>query len=245
MRQLKTFLMFVVVAVLFSACDNKNAVVLKGHIDNCTYKYLYIAEVRPDELDFIDSVKIKNGDFEYVLKGSNYLIKARHANPFFLQITLDNKNLGFTTLAKNGEIIEISGDAATLPESYSVKGYTEAENICFLDKQLALFIDSVDYLNEIYKNYIEYDTVRAQVNDAYLVLVANHKAFLQDYINSHLGSFSTVAAFYQRYNSCFFFDEKKDIDLLKEIYSSLSDIYPENENVAFLNERIEKAESEE
>ena len=245
MKNLNFFLLFIVVAVLFSACDNKNAVVLKGHLDNCTYKYLYISEVRPDELDFIDSVKIKNGDFEFVLKGSNYLIKARHANPFFLQITLDKKDFGFTTLVKNGETIEIRGDAATLPKSYSVQGYAEAENICFLDKQLALFIDSVDYLNEIYKDYIEYDTVRAQVNDAYLALVANHKAFLQDYINSHLGSFSTIAAFYRRYNSCFFFNEKEDLDLLKKIYSSLSEIYPDNENVIFLNERIEKAESKE
>ena len=242
MKNLKFFLLFIVVALLFSACDNKNAVVLKGHLDNCQYKYVYFSEVRPDELDFIDSVKITNGNFEYVLKGSNYLIKARHANPFFLRITLDNRDFGFTTLAKNGETIEICGDAATFPKSYSVQGYDEAENICFLDKQLALFIDSVDYLNEIYKDYIEYDTVRAKVNEAYLGIVANHKAFLQDYINSHLGSFSTVTAFYRRYNSCFFFDEKDDLDLLKKIYSSLSDIYPDNENVAFLNERIVKAE---
>ena len=242
MNKLVKFSLLVFVASLLLSCDRKSKIEIEGHIDNCTGRYIYFSEVRPDGLEFIDSARLDGGDFKISLSSSSDDVAARRSSPFFLQITLDNKNYGFTTLAKNGDLLNVCGDASSFPKSYSVNGSSEAENMRFLDEHLSLFIDSVVFLNTIYEDNIESDTIRAQVEAAYLQIVDNHTVFLKNYIESHRNSLSSIAAFYQRYNSRFFFDEKRELDILKNIYSSLSEIYKDNENVDFLKNRIAKVE---
>ena len=108
-----------------------------------------------------------------------------------------------------------------------------------LDKQLALFIDSTDILTSIYQSEIENDSVRGLVEKAYNQLVYNHTTFLKDFIAENPTSIATIAAFYQRYNRKIFFIEDENLPLLEQIYQQLVIIYPDNENIKWINNRIE------
>ncbi|MCQ2286035.1 MAG: DUF4369 domain-containing protein [Bacteroidales bacterium] len=243
MRLVKVWISICSICLLVS-CQHKGQIGVSGHLTNCRNGFLYFSEIRPDGPEFIDSVPITNGDFEFKINSSDKLTQKRRATPFFLQITLDNKNLGFTTSAKNGENLVLSGDAMNFTKSYSISGSTEAENMLALDRQLSLFIDSTDYLYAIYEDNIDNDEVRAQVENAYVQIAAHHTEFLRSFIARHPHSFASMAAFYQRYNRHIFLDEKENEALLEKLFLSLSEVYPVNENVLFLKQRLEKIEAE-
>ena len=57
-----------------------------------------------------------------------------------------------------------------------------------------------------------------------------------------MNSLAAITAFYQEYNRRNFFDETKDLELLKKIYENLIKIYPNNEIVQFLKQRIDLVE---
>jgi hypothetical protein len=81
--------------------------------------------------------------------------------------------------------------------------------------------------------------VRGLVEKAYNQLVYNHTTFLKDFIAENPTSIATIAAFYQRYNRKIFFIEDENLPLLEQIYQQLVIIYPDNENIKWINNRIE------
>ena len=224
---------------LIGCRQTKQEIVFRGNITHYSnHKWLYISELTLDGFTLFDSTEIKNGEFNFTLKSTDEISRQRRSTPTFFQLSLQ-PNQAFTTLAKNGEVLEIEADARNMAKSYNIKGAEDARLMHRLDKQLALFIDSTDILTSIYQSEIENDSVRGLVEKAYNQLVYNHTTFLKDFIAENPTSIATIAAFYQRYNRKIFFIEDENLPLLEQIYQQLVIIYPDNENIKWINNRIE------
>ena len=231
----KLFILFVIVS-LFAGCAKRNGVTFDGTISGADGRYLTVIRTCAGETVLADSVQIRDGHFQLTLP-------AEDNGPAFYRISLRNNN-AFTTLASRGETVTIEADAASLVRSYHATGSPDAERMCQLDRQLALFADSTDYLMVLYNQQTDDDSLREAIEQAYLQIKANHSTFLRDFISQNSESLSCLAAFYQRYNQCIFLPEKENIELLQELYNQWKRLYPENKEVQWVGERLEKIKGE-
>lgn len=235
------YLSFLLLLLLCNCQQKKNTIVFEGEIVNANFRWLYLSEISTDGFVLLDSCLIKNNQFRINLWEKNEDSRLRRSTPLFYQLSLDKAN-ALVTLTKNGETLQIQADGTDLIHTYTIKGGKDAQLMCELEQQLALFIDSTDVLYDIYQYEIEDDAVRERVEEVYVTLVKNHTQFLLHFIEQNPLSMATIAAFYQKYNRKIFFPEKENIELLKQIYQHLVTLYPNNENVEFVKNRIELIE---
>ena len=231
--KIASFLLLLLCSVcFFDGCTRHNGVTFNGTITGADGRYLTVTRTCAGETLFTDSVQIRNGSFSLTLPSGG-------DGPDFYDISLCRDNT-FTTLADKGDTVHIEADACSLVRTYRATGSPDAERMCQLDQRLALFADSTDQLEELYSYYQEDDSMRAKIEEVYMKIRANHTAFLRDFISQNSESISCLAAFYQRYNRHKFFSEKENIQLLQDICTSLKARYPDNGNVIWLEERIER-----
>ena len=231
--KIASFLLLLLCSVCFFAgCTRHNGVTFNGTITGADGRYLTVTRTCAGETVLTDSVQIRDGHFRLTLPVGD-------DGPAFYRISICNNN-AFTTLASKGETVTIEADAESLVRSYRATGSPDAERMCQLDQRLALFADSTDQLEELYSYYQEDDSMRAKIEEVYMKIRANHTAFLRDFISQNSESISCLAAFYQRYNRHKFFSEKENLQLLQDICTSLKARYPDNGNVIWLEERIER-----
>ena len=214
------------------SCTRHNGVTFEGCITGADGRYLTVSRTCAGETLFTDSVQIRNGSFSLTLPSGG-------DGPDFYDISLCRDNT-FTTLADKGDTVHIEADACSLVRSYRATGSPDAERMGQLDHQLALFADSTDYLMVLYNQQTDDDSLREAIEWAYLQIKANHTAFLRNFIAQNSESLSCLAAFYQRYNQCIFLPEKENVELLQELYGQWKQLYPENKEVQWVGERLEK-----
>ena len=232
MKKLSCFLLLF---LLFS-CSRMNTIRLEGELSNGNGRMLYLSLLNPEGLQPLDSVVVRHNKFCFKLKdGKNETMDA--GQPVFLQLSFSPDN-AFTTLARSGDSISIKADASHLVSTYSVTGPEDALLMWKLDSALAVFVRYTDTLLQVYDNYMYDDRVRAEIERRYNQAVAVHRQCLREFIAEHPQSFSTMIAFYQEYNDCRFFDEKKDAVLLRSLTDSLAKYYPNSQYVRWLQSRI-------
>ena len=227
-------LFFSILAIIFfvTGCTRHNGVTFDGSITGADGCYLSVSRTCAGETLFTDSVQIRNGSFSLT-------VPAGDDGPDFYLVSLCKEN-AFTTLADKGETVHIEADASSLVLTYRATGSPDAERMCQLDQHLALFADSIDYLMELYDHHRYDDTIRAEIEAAYVHIRKNHTAFLRDFISQNSESLSSLAAFYQRYNQCFFLPEEENLELLQGICTTLKARYSKNGNIIWLEERIKR-----
>jgi len=232
---MKKTIIFVIISLLLASCGHRNVVVFDGTILGADGCYLSVSRTCAGEVLQSDSALVRDGRFYLEMP-----VESTEAE--FYCVTLGENN-SFTTLASRGETISIEADAASLAKSYDVKGGPDAVLMCQLDKHLALFADSTEFLVNLYNQYVNDDSLRAEIESAYVLIKGHHQQYLRDFIQKNPQSLACLAAFYQRYNQCLFFSETDDHALLESVYSSLSKKYPENGNVIWLKKRLENQQS--
>lgn len=227
---MKKLLVFFLAVCTLAGCKQRNGVTFDGTISGADGLFLTISRTSVGQPTFTDSVRIQDGHFRLTLP-------AEDDNPSFYNISLSNNN-AFTTLASKGESVIIEADAASLVRSYRATGSPDAERMCRLDRQLALFADSIDHLMMLYDQHADDDSLRKAIEQSYLKIKANHQAFLLDFIAQNNESLSCLAAFYQRYNQCVFLPEKENIALLQKLYEQWKVLYPNSIEVQWTQERL-------
>ena len=225
-----------------ASCNRHNTITFKGTLRNESPKYIYLSKVTVDGVILLDSSEVRKGKFSLHVKAQNDKEKELLNEPAFYRISFNPDN-AFTTLAHAGEQLVIDAAADSLVKTYTITGGHDAELVQQLDHQLKLFIDTTWFL-ETAERFInpDNDSLREVIEVHYLKTVDNHTRYLRKFINENMNSLAAITAFYQVYNRRNFFDETKDLDLLKKIYESLIKIYPNNENVLFLKQRIDLIE---
>ena len=240
---MKKLLLWIAVAIMLAACGNrKTSVVISGDIHDGNNQKIRLALVTADGMEMIDSTNLRNGRFEFKIPSENALIKEREDSPMMFHLFLSDNN-SIATMARKGERLEITADARNLAGTYRISGGEEAVLMRQLESALAVFVSAADSLYAIYEENITSDTVRADIEAAYMKHVQAHRHYLEGFIAGHPNNMASYIAFYQSYGRRSFFDVYQDLDLLKQINTNMARIYPENEYVKTMIHVAEMVES--
>lgn len=239
---MKKYLLLLLSCFLLISCQHKKGqIIIEGKFKNAHDEWVKLGLIGSEDLIMLDSVKMKNGSFTFTIPAETDEEKSRAASPMMYQIILSSDNT-LTTLAKGGEHILIQADAKNLLANYKIQGGEEAMLMAQLDSALASFVIPTDKLYAIYEKNIENDSIRADIEQQYVVLLQRHKEYLTNFINKHPNNMASFIAFYQSYNRRSFFSEQNDIELLKKITESLKKQYPDNPYVKNMLIRIQMLE---
>lgn len=218
-------------AVLATGCSDRNvSVTISGDIQNGGNQMMRLALITSDGMDFIDSTNLKDGRFEFKISSENELIKERENAPMMFQLFLSEEN-SLATMAKKGEHLRITADAKDMVRTYRISGGEEAVLIHQLDSSLAAFVIPSEKLYEEYQKTLEDDSARAEIEAKYVVMLQNHRQYLENFIEKHPNNMASYIAFYQSYNRRNFFDIYRDLEVLKTINANMEKVYPESEYV--------------
>lgn len=221
---------------LFSCTSKDRTIHIEGKLSHCSFSKIYLYKVSPDGESMIDSSVIKNGVFS--LKDKVNKDQIQRTSPSFYKLYFSETNL-ILTIASIGEKLHFEARADSLVKTYKVTGGKEALLVHELDMQLKCFIDSVETLYFLYEQNRYNDSLKIGIETEYNQLVSNHKTFLKSFIQKNKGSLATLTAFYQSFNRRIFLPEEENISLLKEILMQIKMKYPKNENILFIESRIE------
>lgn len=228
--------------LLLTACNNRNvAVTISGNLSNADNQMIRLALITADGMEFIDSTNLRNGQFEFKISSDNELIKERENAPMMFQLFLTEDNC-LATMAKKGEHLKITADAKDMVRTYNISGGEEAVLIHQLDSSLTAFVIPSEKLYEEYQKTMEDDSARAEIEAQYVVMLQNHRQYLENFINTHPNNMASYIAFYQSYNRRNFFDIYHDLDVLKKINANMQKVYPESEYVKSMKNIVEMVE---
>lgn len=236
---MKRIFLFVLICILLVSCKNKqNQLVIEGDLENAKDEWVRLALVEVDDMVMLDSVKLKDGHFEFVVTAESDMEKNRLASPMLYQIILSYNNT-MTTLAQGGDRISIKADAKDLISTYHVQGSEEAVLMGQLDSALTAFVKPTEEMYEVYMNNMENDSVRENIEQKYVKMLNTHKTYLTQFIKQHPDKMASYIAFYQNYNRRSFFNEDEDYDILRNLTMSLKEKYPNNPYIKNMVQRIE------
>lgn len=225
------YLTMLILMVLTTGCSDRNvSVTISGELSNAGNQMIRLALITSDGMEFIDSTNLRNGQFEFKISSENELIKERENAPMMFQLFLTEENC-LATMAKKGEHLSITADAKDMTRTYRISGCEEAVLIHQLDSALTAFVVPTEKLYEQYEKNVNNDTVRAEIEAKYVVMLQNHRQYLENFIKTHPNNMASYIAFYQSYNRRNFFDIYQDLDILKGINANMQKIYPESEYV--------------
>ena len=206
---------------------------MSGKFENANKRYLLLSKIEPDDVVFLDTILLFNGKFSHTLTEEEtgiYLLKYD-----------DSTLLSF--IAQNGDKLVFSGNAHDLNKTYDVQGNEETRLLLETRRKLDLFYDKTKqwaavflqhtYMDDREQTTLYLDSLYNQEFDA-------HKEYLTQFITQHNGKLVTLLAFYQKIGNNAFFNEQKDRDLFQEIYTALSQSYPNSIYVEDLKERLER-----
>ncbi|MBO6080630.1 MAG: DUF4369 domain-containing protein [Bacteroidales bacterium] len=238
----KHFLLIGILVLLLSACQNRNvSVTISGNLSNANDQMIRLALITSDGMDFIDSTNLHNGQFEFKISSENELIKERENAPMMFQLFLSEDNC-LATMAMKGEHLKITADANDMARTYNISGGEEAVLIHQLDSSLTAFVIPSEKLYEEYQKTMEDDSARAEIEAQYVVMLQNHRQYLENFIEKHPNNMASYIAFYQSYNRRNFFDIYRDLDVLKKINANMEKVYPESEYVKSMKNIVEMVE---
>ena len=236
-------LLLLFAALLFAACGDRNvSVKISGDIHNGGNAKMMLALITAEGMEMIDSTNLQNGRFEFKISSENELIKERENAPMMFQLFLSDAN-SIATMAKKGEHLEITADVQDLTKTYCISGGEEAVLMHQLDSALTVFVTAADKLYETYQKNLENDSARAEIEAQYVVMLQNHRQYLEKFIAGHPNNMASYIAFYQSYNRRNFFDLQQDLNVLKQINTNISKVYPESEYVKTMIHIVEMVET--
>ena len=228
---MKKILLLLIVAITLVGCIDRNvSVKISGDIKDGGNQMVRLALITSEGMEMIESVNMRNGHFEFKISSEDERIKERENAPMMFQLFLSEEN-SLSTMAKKGERLKITADAQDLTRTYCITGGEEAALIHQLDSSLTAFVIPTEKLYETYQNNSENDSIRSEIEAQYVKMLHNHQQYLQDFIQNHPNNMASYIAFFQSYNRRNFFDIYMDLDMLKQINSNLSKVYPESEYV--------------
>lgn len=212
--KMRIVFLFLSVIFLFSCTKKEKAKSIYGRFRNAEKSWIYLQIITEQGDQTIDSV-LSSSDGSFSMKNPAtssefYILRANATNLVFLVL-------------KEGENVEVNGDAKNLESTYKVKGSKDSELIQALrsfDKVLS------DSLNKIYEDLRESnpdqkDSFGLQLQQIYS---SQMEKFGKGFIRSNMSSLVSLSA-------TKFINQQAELPLMNELDDSLMLAYPDNRYV--------------
>lgn len=206
--------------------------VICGTLKGGAGQRLWLEEMAPDGIIFIDSIKVdRHGNF-------HYLYRTSYRSLYNLHTTLDNY---IVTLPDFGETVTVTGRWDNLSVSYRVEGSPESQLLWdfqqFTNKGSKILHNLVDTLNR-YDNLLAerkiskatYDARKDQTDAIYHEALKEQREYVRDFIKAHRGSLATIIALYKPFNNTPLVDPRTDegVGYYKMVLEGLEKSLPDN-----------------
>jgi peroxiredoxin len=228
------FSLFFILTLLFCGCKN-NSIQISGQLENPVKgEYLYLDELKANELETIDSVKIgEDGRFTF---------KRETTLPTFFLLKINNSNF-FTILCEPGEKLRIEARFDSLNFPLSVSGSKGTEKIVEYNKALKNTVSKLMSLNEIYMQNSDSPDLQKVIQslDSMAQQYLNEiNVYTKRYIDDNIKSLVSLVALYQQVApQVYVLDQVKDLNYYVKVDSSLFSLFPESEPVKALHEQVQ------
>jgi thiol-disulfide isomerase/thioredoxin len=227
-------LILFVLTIAIISCKN-NSTTISGRLENpIKGEYLYLDELKANELKTIDSVKMgEDGKFSF----------SRPINmPTFYLVKTANTNF-LTTLLEPGENLKLEAYFDSLNFPISVSGSAGTEKMVEYNKAMKNTMEKLKGLQEIYSGNADSPDLPKVIEslDSMAHKYLNElNIYTKRYIDENLNSLVTLVVLYQQVApQVYVLDPTKDIDYFIKVDSSLSKSYPESEPVKSLHEQVQ------
>jgi len=228
-------LVFLLILTVVESCRNKT-VQIKGVIENPgSGEYIFLHELKSDELIRLDSVKISE-------KGS-FTFKEDLEIPTFLLLKVNDNNF-LTLLAEPGERIVINAINDSLNSPKSVTGSRGTSLILDYNSNLRQTLSRLKGLNEHYMKNIESPRL-AVIMDSLDITAQKYmkelNSYTKAYIDKNLNSLASLLALYQQIApGVYVLDQHEALEYFEKVDSSLYRLYPGSEPVVALHEQVKE-----
>ncbi len=230
----KIFCVIIALLIIFFAVfflRENNDYVLKGELKNCKECDLYLVERFEGIETVLDTIHAnKNGKFKIERKAQDPTI-----------LTLRGKNDAILLLPMQKEKIKITADYENLATTYQISGSEESLRLKTLNDKKIKARFALKNMSEQLKetSQEDYDSVRNVIQQRFNLLMQSQREFLIGFINTNVGSLSTLVALYDSdLENIHLIDPIKDKDVYEKVLSGLKDKYPENKNTKFLEHEV-------
>lgn len=220
-----------IISFLFASCSSEPKGGLQGTVVESTE--VIISEITPQQLVPMDTLLIQNGKFAYSPKVNK---------PTFLLLEFESGSR-IPVLYTPSEQISLTINDTVPFGTFSSEGSIGTARMAQQRNVLAAtsrFLDSLDYVNELYADSTNYPLIRTKLNEAFESRMEEHREALHNLIDEDTTDLSNIMAFYQSLGSLEFMDISRDYAYFRKVNNGLKANYPENEHAKYLNESLEK-----
>jgi peroxiredoxin len=231
----QTLFVLALVLIIFSGCNNKDSVSIRGTVKNETKAYIRLSRLDVNTAVLLDSAKIyKNGTFSFRIKATQ---------PDFYQVGFSETDF-ISLLANPGEKIRLNFTGKNLAGKYTVTGSEGSEKVRQLDYDLIETRRKLDSLSNLFTkatNEPGFDKRGPELEDQFRTLVKEQRKKNIRFVINNITSLAAIKALYQKIddNTYVLFDPK-DLQYLKIVTDSLTKYYPESKHVQALASNFSK-----
>jgi thiol-disulfide isomerase/thioredoxin len=234
----KKFILYLVSAIIFSGCKSNVAEISGSLMKPAAGSYIYLEELRPEELKRVDSVVVNpEGNFAFkreVNSASFYLLKINESN--FL-----------TMLLEPGDNIKMNTYFDSLSYPVSLTGSKATELMVEYNFNLRKSIKKFSTLNGIYMenlNNPELPSVVESLDSMAQTYLTEINSYTKNYIDNNIASLVSLVALYQQIApNVYVMNPNQDMKYFIKVDSSLSVNHPDNNLVISLHEQIIEMEA--
>jgi thiol-disulfide isomerase/thioredoxin len=231
----KKIFLYLLAAISITGCKN-NVVHISGSLVNPTGgEYLYLDELKSNELVSVDSLKIKDDGF--------FSFKREIQFPSFYLLKINENNF-LTMLIEPGQKIIINAQYDSLNYPVSVTGSIGTESMAGYNGTLRKTINKLTGLNEIYMQNVDSPKLPAVIEslDSTAQVYLNEiNSYTKRYIDQNITSLVSLVALYQQVApGVSVMNPTRDLKYFVKVDSALSILYPEYEPVTSLHGQVQE-----
>lgn len=227
------FYLFIALAII--GCKNNTTKISGTIVNPAVGTYIYLDELKSNELKAIDSVKItSNGEFSFnkeVKQPSFYLLKRNNSN--FL-----------TLLVEPGEKVNLKLQNDSLGIPISLEGSKGTLLMSEYNKTLRATIKKLTGLNTIYTQNADKPGLPELVEslDSMAQSYLNEiNLYTKKYIDDNISSLVSLVALYQQVApSVYVMNPSKDMNYFLKVDSSMFSMYPTYDPVVGLHDQVKE-----
>jgi peroxiredoxin len=231
----KKLFLYLFAVIIFVACKNNNVKITGTLVTPVSGEYIYLDELKSNELKTVDSVLVTNdGVFKF---------KKEVKFPSFYLLKKNNNNF-LTMLIKPGEKITLIAQNDSLNYPISLKGSEGTESMAEYNKRLRTTIKKMTELHNIYMQNVdkpELPRVIESLDSTAQVYLSEINTYTKKYIDNNLTSLVSLVALYQQVApSVYVMNPTKDLKFFIKVDSSMFSLYPDYEPVKSLHEQVKE-----
>jgi peroxiredoxin len=231
----KKLFLYLFAIMITAGCKDKSVRISGTLINPRRENYIYLDEMKSDQMKSVDSVKItKDGNFHF---------KREIKSPAFYLLRVSNKNF-LTMLLTPGEKMDLSANYDSLNYPISVTGSQGTELMNEYNKKLRSIISKLSGLSNTYRQNIDNPQLPAVIESLDSIAqtyLDEMNSYTKNYIDNNLTSLVSLIALYQQVApNVYVLSPSKDYEYYLKVDSSLSRLYSDYEPVQTLHEQVKQ-----